>query len=159
MTKPAFAAIALTVAMVLTITANAQNSPTPEERAMTATETRQAVFKLVGYNMGAISAMARGEAEFDADIVERNARRIEAMAPMIAELFESSDTRDFDVDTRALPGIWENQDDFRSKAQALVDAAGAFAQLASGGDRMQVIGGVRAFGATCGNCHDSYRAD
>ncbi len=59
------------------LTASAQQQePTPEQLAISATETRQGVFKLLSYNMGAISGMARGTVEFDAAIAERNANRI-----------------------------------------------------------------------------------
>lgn len=157
MLRTTLTALTLTAATALAVTAVAQNAPTPEERAVTATETRQAVFKLLGYNMAPINAMVRGEAEFDAAIIERNARRVGALAPMIPELFEMADTRDFNVDTRALPGIWDNRDDFRRLTADLEAAAETFAATAAGGDRMQVMGGIRAFGATCGNCHEVYR--
>jgi cytochrome c556 len=157
MFKPVITALTLTTAAALAFTASAQNTPTPEERAVTATETRQAVFKLLGYNMAPINAMVRGEAPFDAEIIERNAQRVGALAPMIPELFEMADTRSFTVETRALPGIWDNQEDFREKAADLESAAGTFASVAAGGDQTQIMGAVRAFGSTCGNCHDVYR--
>ena len=110
------------------------------------------------HNMGPIVGMARGAVEFDAGLAERNARRMAALAPMIPELF-ASDTRTFDVDTLALPVIWEDPDDFAAKTQDLVDAANAFADTAAGGDQMATLGGVRSLGGTCGNCHDKFRED
>ncbi len=143
----------------LFITASAQTqAPTPEEQAATATSTRQAVFKLLGYNLGVISGMARGAVEFDADIAARNAERIAALAPMIPELF-GADTREFDVQTEALPVIWENMDEFEQKTQNLIEAANTFAELARAGDQRATIGGIRALGASCANCHDTFRVD
>ncbi len=129
------------------------------EQAATAAENRQAVFKLLGVNIGPIVGMARGEVPFDAALAERNARRMAALAPMIPELFAAMDTREYDVETEALPAIWENPDDFAEKAMALESAALAFAEGAASGDQATTLGGLRSLGGTCGNCHDSYRVD
>lgn len=145
--------------VLLTAAVSAQEGPTPAQQAVTATENRQAVFKLLGVNMGPIVGMARGSVPFDAAVAERNARRIAVLATMIPERFAAMDTREFDVTTEALPVIWENPDDFASKAGALEDAANTFAGLAAGGDQATTLGGLRAFGGACGNCHDSYRVD
>ena len=150
------AAAALSLLLATSVTA--EEGPTPEQQAATATENRQAVFKLLGVNIGPIVGMARG-APFDAAVAERNATRMAALAPMIPELFAAMDTRSFDVDTEALPAIWENPDDFAAKAAALQEAATAFAATAAGGDQAATLGGLRNLGGTCGNCHDSYRVD
>ncbi len=151
-------ALILTASVLFTATAQ-QEAPTPEQLAENATETRQAVFKLLAFNMGTISGMARGTVEFDAAIAERNANRIAALAPMIPEVFAARDTRDFNVETEALPIIWDRTDEFQEKAANLVTAANTFAEIARGGDKNATIGAVRAFGGTCGNCHDTFRVD
>ncbi|MEX1198978.1 MAG: cytochrome c [Pseudohongiellaceae bacterium] len=140
-------------------TATAQDGPSPQQQAIAATETRQAVFKLLGFHMGPIGAMARGDREFDAELAERNARRIAELAPMIPDVVAAMDTRDFDVETEALPRIWDNMDAFEQAAADLEEGANQFAETAAGGDRMEVIGAVRAFGSNCGNCHDDFRVD
>jgi len=136
----------------------AEEAPSADQQAATATANRQAVFKLLGVSMGPIIGMARG-APFDAAVAERSARRIAVLATMIPERFTAMDTRKFTVPTEALPVIWEQPDDFAQKAKALEDAANTFAGLAAGGDKATTLGGLRALGGTCGNCHDSYRVD
>ena len=158
MFKKALTIASVVVASSMMLAVNAQD-PTPEQQAQQAAETRQSVFKLFGYNLGMISGMARGTVEFDAEIAERNARRVAAMAPMIPELFAAMDTRDYDITTEALPVIWEQFDLFQERAQALVDGANTFADVAAGGDRMETLGALRAFGANCGNCHETFRVD
>lgn len=153
------AASAFCVLLTTATATSAEEGPSPAEQAEMATENRQAVFKLLGVHMGPIVGMARGAVPFDAALAERNARRIAMLAPMIPERFAAMDTREFDVETEALPVIWENPDDFASKASALQDAANTFAGLAASGDQATTLGGLRAFGGTCGNCHDSYRVD
>lgn len=152
-------AIALTSAVVYTASAQDAPPPTPEQIAASSTATRQAVFKLLAFNMAPINGMARNTVEFDAGIARRNALRIAALAPMIPEVFAANDTRSIDVSTEALPVIWDNMDDFRAKAVALEEAANTFAGVAEGGDRATTIGAIRAFGSTCGNCHREYRVD
>jgi len=143
---------------VFTVSAQ-QPEPTPEQLAAQATNTRQALFQVLYYNLNMISGMARGSVEFDASVAERNAERIAAMAPMIPEMFAANDTRSFNVETEALPVIWDQMGDFSEKAMNLENAANTFAEIARGGDRNAIIGGIRAFGGTCGNCHDTFRVD
>ncbi len=137
----------------------AQEELSPEQRAANATTTRQAVFKLLGFNMGPIGGMAKEEIVFDAAIAERNARRIAALAPMIPELFAAADTRKFDVETLALPIIWDNMDELADKANKLVEAANGFADIAAGGDQAETLAAVRSLGTACGDCHDRFRKE
>ena len=137
-------------------TANAQEAPTPEQVAGAA-DTRQSVFKLLRFYLGPIVGMARG-APFDAELAEKNGRRIAALAPSIPDVF-MHDTRDFDVETEALDVIWEDKAEFENKAMALMNNATAFADLAATGDRGQTLGAFRALGGSCGDCHDTFRVD
>ena len=106
-----------------------------------------------------ISGMARGTVEFDAEVAERNANRVATLAPMISEVFAMNDTRAFNVETEALPIIWDQMGEFEQKAMNLEEAANTFAEIASTGDRNAILGGIRAFGGTCGNCHETFRED
>ncbi len=156
--KKTLLVLAALVASVTFHVTSAQEQPSPEQQAADAAATRQAVFKLLGFNIGPIIAMTRG-APFDAELAERNARRIAAMAPMIPELFAAMDTRGYAVETKALDLIWDNMDDFERKAQDLVDSANEFATVAAGGDMAATLGAVRGLGGTCGNCHEAYHED
>ncbi len=156
--KKILLALAGVIASSMFYAASAQDDgPTPEEQAMAATADRQAVFKLLRVNIGAIIGMAQG-APFEAEVAERNARRIATIATMIPEVF-NMDTRGYDVQTLALDVIWDDPEDFGDKAQALVAAANEFADVAAGGDMATTLGAVQQLGGTCGNCHDTYRQD
>lgn len=140
------------------ITVSAQSDMTPEERAAAAVDTRKSLFKMLRFNLGPIAGMAQG-APWDAEVAERNARRIAVMATMIPEVL-AQDTSAYDnIETTALDIIWENQDDIQAKTQALIDNANAFADAAATGNMGQAMGAFRAFGGSCGNCHDEYRVD
>ncbi|MEX2131132.1 MAG: cytochrome c [Pseudohongiellaceae bacterium] len=138
---------------------SAQNAPTPEQQAQSAVNTRKSVVRLFAFNIGTINAMARGTVEFDGEIAARNARRIAALAPMLPEAFAAMDTREFDVETEALPIIWERFDEFQEKANNLINGANTFAEIAARGDRTETIAAVRAFGSNCGSCHEVFRLD
>ena len=139
-------------------TAWSQDAPTPQQQAEAAAETRQGLFKLLIFNLRPIAGMAQG-APFNAEVAERNARRIAALAPMIPDVLGAMDTREFEVETEALDLIWDNLDDISVKAQALADNAAAFADIAAGGEMGATLGAFRALGGSCGNCHDTYRVD
>jgi len=159
MIKRTLISIVLLLSPVLVPSSNAQEAPPPEVRAEEATITRQGVFRLLAFNIGPVVGMARGDIDFDAALAERNARRIAALAPMIPDVFAAMDTRTFDVETEALPVVWDNTDEFSDKARNLVEAANTFADIAAGGDQRATMGGVRALGGACGNCHDTFRVD
>ena len=145
------------IASSIVFTSYAQDM-TPEEQAAAAVDQRKSLFKTIRYNLGPIAGMAQG-APFDAEIAERNARRIAVMATMIPEML-AVDTSNFDnIETTALDSIWDNQDDIAAKAQALIDNANAFADAAATGEMGATLGAFRAFGGSCGNCHDTYRVD
>ena len=145
------------IASSMVFTSYAQDM-TPEEQAAAAVDQRKSLFKTIRYNLGPIAGMAQG-APFDAEVAERNARRIAVMATMIPEML-AVDTSAFDnIETTALDSIWDNQDDIAAKAQALIDNANAFADTAATGEMGATLGAFRAFGGSCGNCHDTYRVD
>jgi cytochrome c556 len=148
--------VSLGVALALP---SAAQDVTPEEHAANATATRQAVFKLLGFNIGPIGGMARGMVEFDAAIAERNAQRIAALAPMIPDLFAAMDTREFDVQTLALPIIWDNMDELADLTNKLVEAANNFADIAAGGDQAETMAALQSLGGACGNCHERFREE
>lgn len=155
--KKLITTMTLMIASLVSMILQAQQM-SPEEQAAATTETRQAVFKLLGFHMGPIGAMARGQMDFDADLAKRNAERIAVLGTIIPDVF-ASDTREFDVVTRALDKIWDNKADFEAHAAELVKQAQAFAEAASSGDRATTLGALRPLGSACGDCHDDYRFD
>ncbi len=141
---------------VLTV-ASAQTAPlTPEEQAKEMTATRQGLFKLMGFNMDPMAGMLRKRVPYDQAQIQKAAARIEALAPMIPDLFKL-DTRKFQVQTKAREGIWNSQADFAAKADELAKAAAALSAAAKGGDQGATMKAIGAVGKACGNCHDNFR--
>ena len=146
--------LALTAALSTTIIGPAAFAA-DDERAQAVTETRQGLLKVMGYYLGPIVGMARQQIPYDADMVQANAEKIAALAPMIPDVFRT-DTRENDVETEALDGIWENAEDFAAKAATTGERATALAAAAQldQGSAMKAFG---ALGGSCKSCHDDYR--
>jgi cytochrome c556 len=144
--------------LVLTTGSIAQPQQSPEQQAQAAVNTRKSVVRLFNFNMAPINAMARG-GEFDAALVERNAKRIATLAPMLPEAFAAMDTRAFtNLETGALPVIWEDPAAFQQKANDLVEAMNSLAAAAATGNRDETIRLAGTIGRTyCGGCHQQFR--
>lgn len=138
--------------------ATAFAAPSEAEQAAYAVETRQSALHLMGFYMGPMGAMARGNIPVDLDVIGNNAGRIASLAPMLSEVF-AKDTRAYDVKTDALDGIWDNWDDFTSKADAAVEQAATLAAMANAGTEEGIREAIGALGKTCGSCHDDYKQD
>ena len=78
-----------------------------DEQAQKATETRQAVLKVVGWNVGPMGAMARDLVPWDDALFLRSAQRVAWMTTMIPDAFRA-DTRTHELQTEGLPGKWED---------------------------------------------------
>jgi cytochrome c556 len=152
------AAAALAAVSALAFSQGAGGPPNPEAQAKSAIETRQGLFKLMSNQMGPIGGMLRNQVPFDAELVAKNAARIQTLGEIIPELFVL-DTRAFKtVKTGALDGIWNSQADYKAKADALVKAAAAVTVAAKTGDKAATLKAAADIGKSCGGCHDNYRA-
>lgn len=90
----------------------------------------------------------------DMDTISAEAKRIAAWASVMPEYFpEGSDMGE----TKARPEIWENWDDFLTKAKANHDAALALADIAATGDMDAIPTAFKALSDTCGACHKLYK--
>jgi cytochrome c556 len=126
------------------------------EQAQKATETRQAVLKVVGWNITPLGAMARELVPWDNDLVVRNAQRIAWMTTMIPDAFRA-DTRAQDVRTEALPVIWENFARFEELAGNAQRSAERLAEVAAGGDQAAARRAIGALIDDCRACHNDFR--
>ena len=76
---------------------------------------------------------------------------------MIGDAF-ATDTRGADVQTSALPAIWESPDDFAAKTADLEAAASNYALAAAEGQGPARQAFVK-IGGTCKGCHEGYKAE
>ena len=126
-----------------------------QERAQVAVDTRQGLLKVIGYYIGPMVGMARGQIDYAADLVAANAEKMGKLTAMIPDLFKM-DTSGSGVDSDSLDGIWDNSEDFNNKAAVASQRAFELADAAKEGKTafMQAFG---AAGGACKSCHDDYR--
>ena len=129
-----------------------------EKQAQKATELRQAIFKILGANMGPLGGMARGKVPFDAAQVAVNAERINQMSKMIVD-FTQTDTRSFNVGTEALDKVWQDRAGFEQRAKDLTNASATLQNVATSGDETAIKKAIAGVGKTCGGCHDDFKKD
>ena len=129
-----------------------------EKQASDALEFRQSIFKLVKSNVGVLGGMARGKVAFDAALVEKNATRITQLSKMVPDYF-AINTSNYDLDTEALAKIWDNMDDFNSKAENLYVASMALQDAAKTGQEAATKKAIGGLFKTCKSCHDEYKQD
>ena len=122
-----------------------------------AVKARKAHMQLYAHNLGVLGAMAKGEAEYDADAAGAAASNIAALSKLSQNTYWAAGTSSDDVEgSRALPAIWENIPDVIEKAQALTAAAdGAAAEAGNGLEALQASMGP--LGKACGGCHEDYQ--
>jgi cytochrome c556 len=152
------ALISLTLAAILSSPVTLAKEASSEKEANTAVQFRQAVLQLVRSNMGPLGGMAKGQIEYDADVMNTNSMRIEQLALMMGDYFVT-DTRKFNVKTDAEDKIWEQMDDFNSKIQDMVNAAGNLQKVALAGDQDNYRNAIGDLGSTCKACHDKFKKD
>lgn len=127
-----------------------------EEQAAKVVSTRQAVLKVVGWNVGPMSAMVRDLVPWDGEAFALRAQRVAWMTTMIPDAFRP-DTSSFQVQTEALPVIWESFDEFEKLAANAKASSARLAEAAAGGDEAAAR---QAFGAMiddCKACHDRFK--
>ncbi|WP_298431804.1 cytochrome c [uncultured Jannaschia sp.] len=116
---------------------------------------RQGAMQVVGYNLGLVGGMARGDAEYDAATAQVAADNLVAMSMLHLEPLFPADTLGIEG-TRALPAIAENWAGFQEDWEAYGTAVTALQAVAGDG-----LEGVQAamgdVGKSCGGCHDDFR--
>ena len=122
-----------------------------------AIKARKAQMQLYAFNIGKLGAMAKGEAEYNADAAQAAADNIATMTGINGmAMWPQGSDNGAQQGTRALPAMWANFPDVGTKAQALKDAAAAM-QAAAGTDLGALQGAMSALGGACGACHKAYR--
>ena len=152
---------ALTIAVLASLTfavTSTANPATSEKHAAKATELRQSVFKLIRSNMGTFGAMAKGKIPLNADIVEKNATRINQLSLMIAD-YSRTDTSKFNVKTEALPKIWQEPEHYSQNIDRLTVASEALILASQSNDEAAIKKAIGGVGKTCGGCHDDFKKD
>ena len=125
-----------------------------------AVKARKAHMQLYAHNLGILGGMAKGDAEFSAELAQAAADNLAVLVMMNQMSYWQPGTSNAELgeETRALPAGWEsaNFDDIMAKSTAMAEAAAAM--KAAAGSLEGVQGAISAVGKACGDCHKAYRA-
>ena len=113
------------------------------DRAVT---TRQSHMRLNLHNIGILSAMAKGDMDYDAEVAVGAAANLVALSRLSkAGYWPAGSDSEATEGTAALPVIWDNLDDLDAKFAGLADAASAMESAAAIGlaELQGAIGGGR----------------
>lgn len=149
MRKAALIATAAAVAALLAGGVSAQAKPEDSIAY------RQGVYKIIGWNIGPMAAMMKGEKPYDKDTFAKHAANIAAVAPMALEGFGPG--TDKGAPTKAKAEIWSKMDDFKSKMAKMNEEATKLAAVAKTGTQDDIKKQFGAMGGSCKACHDDYR--
>lgn len=146
--------LVLVAAFTITSGAQAQGTPSKAEQVL---KYRKAVYQVILWNFGPMSAMAQGKAPYEAVEFARRAERVAAVTPMLMDAYplESRDV----ADSRLKPEMWDNRADFDAKLKTLVDRSANLAAVGKAGDFDKSKAAFFETANACKSCHDKYRKD
>jgi len=116
---------------------------------------RQGILQGMGWHMGVLGAMAKGERPYDKDVAARSAKFVNDLAAMPWDGFGPGS--DAGAPTKAKPEIWKDKAKFDKLGKDLQVETAKLAS-AGGGGLDALKSAVGATGKACSNCHDDFRA-
>lgn len=146
---------AATLATALPFAVLAEDDP-----AEVALESRKGYFQMLGYNMGKLAGMAKGEIAYDEAAAVAAATNINALSryDITQHFIEGTSTAELKDETEAKPESITDKAGLSAKFAELQKAADGIPEAVKGGqDKVGPV--VQALGASCKGCHDSYRAE
>jgi len=147
------AAIAALLGAMPAMHAAAQAKPAPA-RPEALVKQRQAAMQLQGTYMSRLRASLRDATRYDADLVARDARHLEALATMPWDDF-TADTQG--EKSRARAEIYQDPGRFKAAIQAFEAEVARLAAAARARDQARVRVAFAAVSRACGACHDGFR--
>lgn len=116
---------------------------------------RIAEMKKLGGNMGAISKVVKGEANYS-EALNDNAKEIAEIAANMANLFPEGSGVEA---SRAKPEIWDAQyaAEFQQDIEAFQAASAQLVTAVQSGDVEMIGAALKETGGTCGGCHKQFR--
>lgn len=149
MKKPLLAALVLSVIPVVASAGTAFND------AKDAVEYRQSAFQLIRHNMADIGDMIKGDVAYDAERVTKRATALATLTTLPWEAFTVPGTENGGGDAKA--EIWQNLQDFNSRADKFIADAQALKVAALGADQAEVRKAFGSFARNCKACHQEYK--
>ena len=93
----------------------------------------------------------------DLAVIRTGAATINGLAPQVATWFPAGSGPDDGIKTDALQTVWTKPEEFKQAAARFTDASAQFTALTQADDLAAIGKGAQDLGASCKNCHDSFR--
>lgn len=120
-----------------------------------AVKARHAQMQMVGYHIGVLGGVAKGEIAYDSAVVDAAANNLASLAGMAhATLWVEGSEQGAVEGSRAKAEIWSDAAGFDAKFTDMETAALALVGAADAG---AVGAGMGALGGSCKGCHETYR--
>jgi cytochrome c556 len=116
---------------------------------------RQGILQAMGWNMGILGGMAKGEIPYNKDQAVRAATFVHELSEMPWDGF--TPVSDTGAPTKARPEIWKDKAKFDKFAQELQVETAKLETAAKAGDLAQLRAALGPTGKACSNCHDDFR--
>ena len=128
------------------------------QSAEDAVKARQAHMTLLAGNLGVLGGMARGNADYDAELAQAAADNLVALSSIDQRFYWPEGSSNAEIEgTKALPAIWEQPDEFAGHIADLLAASEAMA-AAAGTGLEGLTGAMGGLGGACGACHQTFRS-
>lgn len=144
-------------ALILALAIATPAAAIAESAAEDTAEARRAFYALIGSDMGALAAMAKGEVEYNAEAAQTHANNLATLTAYSPKHLFAAGTSAADLPgkTRAKAEIWSDFAGFMAKGKDYGMAVKALQENAG------TLEGLRAnlgkVGGTCKACHMDYR--
>lgn len=116
---------------------------------------RHAQMQMIAYHTGVLGAIAKGEMEYSAEMVDAAATNLRELAKMQkATLWTAGTEQGATPGSRAKTEIWSDPAGYAAKFTGLENAASA---MIGATDAAAVGAGMGAIGGSCKSCHEAYR--
>lgn len=135
------------------------SGPAWADEADMATFARQGLMNAMQLNANPLYAVAKGQAEYDAEAAAKHAANLRILAsyPIPSLFLEGTSKPERPGKTRAEPAVWDEPQKFEQGFEDLRAAVAKVADNAEAGPDA-FIAAVTEMGQACGGCHKQFRA-
>lgn len=120
-----------------------------------AVKARHGQMQMIGYHMGILGAVAKGEQPYDSAVVDAAASNLAALAGLShTTLWVEGSEQGAVEGSRAKAEIWSDPEGFSAKFADMLTAAN---EVVGAADAATVGAGMGALGGACKACHETYR--
>ncbi len=127
-----------------------------EDPIHAAVEYRQGAMNILGWNLKPMAAMVKGKTPYDQAVFSRHAQDLAAAAALDHLSGYPADSES--DESKALPEIWLNWDEFKKDMQDFQTQAAELAKVAAAGDLEAIKPQFGKTAETCKSCHKEFKA-